>query len=59
MQFSHLSLQEARLTAGSEWSPHQLDWCFMRVVEGEGYWIDKVEPRELGKQGTPDNFSNE
>ena len=44
---SHLALDEQTLPPSSEWEPPLNCWCFVRLGEGQGYWLGHGEAREL------------
>lgn len=44
---SHLALDDVDLPPSSEWEAPRTCWCFVRVAEGQGYWLDVGEAREV------------
>ena len=44
---SHLSLDELDLPPSAEWEPPLQCWCFVRVDNGQGYWLAASESREV------------
>jgi AraC-like DNA-binding protein len=44
---SHLALDEQNVPPSSEWEPPANCWCFVRLDEGQGYWLGDGEAREL------------
>lgn len=44
---SHLSLTEHIIPSTGEWEPMLNCWCFVRVAEGQGYWLSTDAAREL------------
>jgi len=44
---SHLALDDVDLPPSSEWEAPKTCWCFVRVAEGQGYWLDVGEAREV------------
>jgi len=44
---SHLALEEQSLPPSSEWEAPVNCWCFVRLAEGQGYWLGHGEAREL------------
>lgn len=46
---SHLALDEVDLLPSSEWEAPKTCWCFVKIVEGQGYWLETGEAREVSK----------
>ena len=44
---SHLALDEQNVPPSSEWEAPANCWCFVRLAEGQGYWLGHGEAREL------------
>jgi len=44
---SHLALDELDLPPSTEWEAPAQCWCFVRVGEGQGYWLGQGEAREV------------
>src|SRR6185295_9469433 len=44
----HLSLDEADLAPSAEWTPPSADWFFVRLAQGQGYWLETGQVREIG-----------
>jgi AraC-like DNA-binding protein len=44
---SHLALDELDLPASAEWEAPAQCWCFVRVAEGQGYWLGQGNAREV------------
>lgn len=44
---SHLALEELSVPPSSEWEAPANCWCFVRLAEGQGYWLGHGEAREL------------
>jgi AraC-like DNA-binding protein len=44
---NHLFLEETYLAPSAEWSMAFDGWCFLRVAQGQGYWIGSEGVREL------------
>lgn len=45
---THLCLETHELAPSAEWSPAFSGWCVLGVAAGQGYWMGKAGPRELG-----------
>ncbi|MBN2505445.1 MAG: helix-turn-helix transcriptional regulator [Verrucomicrobia bacterium] len=45
----HLCLSHEPVPASDEWEPDRACWCFVRVVRGQGYWMDGPTALELGQ----------
>lgn len=41
----HLRIDELRLEPGREWNDESCAWRFVRVRQGEAYWLDPAKPR--------------
>ena len=44
---SHLTLDELDLPPSTEWEAPIHCWCFVRVAEGQGYWLGNGNAREV------------
>jgi len=44
---SHLALDELDLPPSTEWEAPAQCWCFVRVAQGQGYWLGQGEAREV------------
>jgi AraC-like DNA-binding protein len=44
---SHLALDEIDLPPSTEWEAPSQCWCFVRVGEGQGYWLGQGDAREV------------
>lgn len=44
---SHLALDEQNVAPSAEWDTPANCWCFVRLAEGQGYWLGDGEAREL------------
>ena len=44
----HLSLDEADLAPSAEWTAPSSDWFFVRLAQGQGYWLATGQAREIG-----------
>jgi AraC-like DNA-binding protein len=44
----HLSLDEADLAPSAEWTAPSADWFFVRLAQGQGYWLETGQAREIG-----------
>jgi AraC-like DNA-binding protein len=44
---SHLALDELDLPPSTEWEAPAQCWCFVRVAQGQGYWLGRGEAREV------------
>jgi AraC-like DNA-binding protein len=44
---SHLALDELDLPPSTEWEAPSQCWCFVRVGEGQGYWLGQGDAREV------------
>ena len=44
---SHLALDELDLPPSTEWEAPSQCWCFVRVAQGQGYWLGQGEAREI------------
>ena len=44
---SHLALDEFELPPSTEWEAPSQCWCFVRVAQGQGYWLGQGEAREV------------
>lgn len=45
---AYLSLESVELSPSSEWRLDSPAWCFVRVSEGQGYWLNENGALELG-----------
>ncbi len=43
---SHLLVDESVLDPSSEWTLSFSGWCFLRIVDGQGYWLGEAYVRE-------------
>lgn len=43
----HLYLDEALVQPSVEWAVPFPDWCFLRVSDGQGYWLGDGSPQQL------------
>jgi len=48
MHQSHLLLDEMDLAPSVEWEPPRTCWRFVRISQGQGYWLGAGEAREFG-----------
>ena len=46
---SHLSLASLELAPSTEWKLDAPAWCFIRVSEGHGYWLNETVALELSR----------
>jgi hypothetical protein len=44
---SHLALEDLDLAPCAEWEAAPQCWCFLRLAEGQGYWLGLGEAREV------------
>lgn len=44
---SHLALDELDLPPSTEWEAPAQCWCFVRVAQGQGYWLGQGDAREV------------
>lgn len=44
---SHLALDEIDLPPSTEWEAPSQCWCFVRVAQGQGYWLGQWDAREV------------
>lgn len=44
---SHLALEDQDLRPSAEWEPPTQCWCFVRVGQGQGYWLGQGPAREV------------
>ncbi len=46
---NHLSLEKIELAPSMEWTAAFPGWCFLRVSEGQGYWLGETGAREVNR----------
>ena len=44
---SHLAIEDQDLRPSAEWEPPTQCWCFVRVAQGQGYWLGQGPAREV------------